>query len=180
MSKIGVKPVEIPANVQVEIDAGQIKVKGPRGELSLTTPSIKIDIEKKDNLLVFNRSSEEKDAKSQHGLYNVLVKNMIQGVTNGFEKTLDLVGVGYRAQKKGEGLSLSLGYSHPVEIAPISGITFELQGDNKITIKGIDKQLVGQVAANIRGFRPPEPYKGKGIKYSNERIIRKAGKAAKK
>ncbi|MEI7942204.1 MAG: 50S ribosomal protein L6 [Candidatus Riflemargulisbacteria bacterium] len=180
MSKIGAKPVEIKANVQVDISVGQVKVKGPKGELSLAIPTTKLTIVQIDNKVVLTRNVEDNEAKAQHGLYNTLIKNMIKGVTDGFEKTLDLVGVGYRVQKKGNGLTMALGYSHPIEVEPVEGISFELVGDTKITVKGIDKQLVGQVSANIRKLRPPEPYKGKGVKYSDERIIRKAGKSAKK
>jgi large subunit ribosomal protein L6 len=180
MSKIGAKPVEIKANVQVDISVGQVKVKGPKGELSLDIPTTKLTIVQIDNKVVLTRNVEDNEAKAQHGLYNTLIKNMIKGVTDGFEKTLDLVGVGYRVQKKGNGLTMALGYSHPIEVEAVDGISFELVGDTKITVKGIDKQLVGQVSANIRKLRPPEPYKGKGVKYSDERIIRKAGKSAKK
>ncbi len=180
MSKIGAKPVEIRANVQVDIANNQVKVKGPKGELVLDVPTDLVTIEQVGNKVVLKRVNEEKEAKAKHGLYNTLIKNMIKGVTDGFERSLDLVGVGYRVQKKGDGLTMSLGYSHPIEVEPIKGISFELLGDTKITVKGIDKQLVGQVAANIRKLREPEPYKGKGVKYSDERIIRKAGKSAKK
>ncbi|MDD4526806.1 MAG: 50S ribosomal protein L6 [Candidatus Margulisbacteria bacterium] len=180
MSKIGAKPVEFKENVQVDISESNVKVKGPKGELSLDIPTTKIKIEVKDNKVILTRNVEDNEAKAQHGLYNTLIKNMVKGVSDGFERTLDLVGVGYRVQKKGEGLSLALGYSHPIEVEPIKGISFELVGDTKIIVRGIDKQLVGQVSANIRKFRLPEPYKGKGVKYSDERIIRKAGKSAKK
>lgn len=180
MSKIGAKPIEIKANVHVDISTEQVKVKGPKGELALEILTNLITIEQVDNNIVLKRINEEKESKAQHGLYNTLIKNMIKGVADGYERSLELVGVGYRVQKKGDGLSLSLGYSHPIEIEPIKGINFELQGDTKITVKGIDKQLVGQVAANIRKLREPEPYKGKGIKYADERIVRKAGKSAKK
>ncbi len=179
MSKIGKKPIAISDKVQVELVDTLVKVKGPKGELELNIPTTKVTIEKKDNVILVHRNGEDKEAKARHGLYNTLIRNMVSGVTEGYEKNLELVGVGYRAMKKGNGITLALGFSHPIIIEAIEGITFELQGDTKITVKGIDKQLVGQVAANIRKLRPPEPYKGKGVKYAGEHIVRKAGKAAK-
>jgi large subunit ribosomal protein L6 len=180
MSKIGANPIKISENVKIDISDEKVFIKGPKGELHISYINKFISINHIENKIVLSRSNETKQAKSQHGLYNSLIRNMVKGVTDGYQKVLDLVGVGYRAQKKGEGLILALGYSHPIEIAPINGIEFELLGDTKIIIKGIEKQLVGQVAANIRKLRPPEPYKGKGIKYSDEVIIRKAGKSSKK
>lgn len=178
MSKIGNRLINLNDKVTLEINGNIIKAKGPKGELSVLILEKKISVVKEENVLRVLRQDDEAYTKAQHGLYNTLITNMIKGVTDGYEK-LELIGVGYRAQKKGNGLNISLGFSHPVEIAPISGISFEMEGDNKILVRGVDKQLVGQVAANIRKIRPPEPYKGKGVKYSDERIIRKAGKAAK-
>lgn len=176
MSRIGNLPIDLPAGVTINVDEDNVvKVKGSKGELSQTIHrDMKVNVE--DNEIKVERTSESKLQKSLHGLSRTLIANMIEGVTKGFQKTLDIDGVGYRAQKQGNKLVLTLGYSHPVEISESDNIEFEVPAANKIIVKGIDKQEVGAVAAKIRGTRPPEPYKGKGIRYENERIIRKEGK----
>lgn len=178
MSRIGRKPIEIPAGVTVDIEGNEIKVKGPKGELRYNF-SPELTVEKEDNYITVSRPSDEARFRSLHGLTRTLIANMITGVSAGYEKTLEIVGVGYRAALKGSNLEVAVGYSNPVVVSPVNGISFEVPAPNRIIVKGIDKQLVGQVAANIRRIRPPEPYKGKGIKYSGEYIRRKAGKAAK-
>jgi large subunit ribosomal protein L6 len=179
MSRIGRLPVTIPNGVTVTVsEANIVNVKGPKGELTQNmSPKMIIAIE--DNTLVVSRPSDVKEHRALHGLTRSLINNMVIGVTEGYQKTLELVGVGYRAQLKGGRIILSLGYSHPVEIDEVTGIQFEIPDANKIIIKGIDKQLVGAVAAEIRTWRKPEPYKGKGIKYSDEIIRRKEGKTGK-
>lgn len=177
MSRIGRKPVEIKKGVTVEILDGLIKVKGPKGELTQTyNPKISIKVE--NNQVVLTRSSDEKQVKALHGLYRVLIQNMIDGVTEGYTKKLEIVGVGYKAEWKGRGLQLALGYSHPIFFIPPKEVKIEVPTPTNIVVSGIDKQLVGQIAAKIRSLRPPEPYKGKGIRYEGEQIIRKAGKTA--
>lgn len=179
MSRIGRKPIAIPSGVEVKIDNHNVTVKGPKGTLSRELHSdIKISVE--DNTILVERPSDNKTHRSLHGTTRSLVANMVNGVTEGFSKTLELVGVGYRASKAGEKVVLNVGYSHPVEIVPESGVELEVPSNTKIIVKGIDKELVGATAAKIRSVREPEPYKGKGIKYENERIIRKEGKAGKK
>lgn len=178
MSRIGKAPVAIPAGVEVNIENSQVLVKGPKGTLSKPIPK-PISVKKSDSDLIVERANDELKVKALHGLIRSLVNNMIIGVSQGFEKQLELVGVGYRAAKKGNNLELSVGYSKPVNILKPEGIEFEIPAPTKINIKGIDKELVGQVASNIRSVRPPEPYKGKGIKYVDEQIRRKAGKTAK-
>lgn len=178
MSRIGRKPIIVPNGVDIVIDGNNVKVKGPKGELAREIhPDMKIV--KEDGILHIERPSEEKKHKSLHGLTRTLVANMVEGVTNGFAKGLEINGVGYRATKQGTKLTLAMGYSHPVEIEPLPGLEIEVPAPNKIIVKGADKQAVGQMAAIIRAVREPEPYKGKGIKYENERIQRKAGKAGK-
>ncbi len=178
MSRIGTQPIHIPDSVTVSVEGQLITVKGPLGQLSQVIPqSIKPTY--KDNQITFTRSANTPEIKSLHGLARALVNNLITGVTQGFTKELELVGTGYRVAKAGDKISLSVGYSHPIEVEPTPGVNLEIEGNNKIIIKGIDKQLVGQLAANIRAIRPPEPYKGKGIRYSGEVVRRKAGKAAK-
>jgi len=179
MSRVGRLPIAIPAGVSVTVTPDNIvTVKGPKGELTRTmVKNINIAIE--DNQVVVTRPSDIKEHRALHGLTRALLNNMVIGVTNGFAKTLQLVGVGYRATAKGKGLTLNLGFSHPVEIPAVDGITFELTDANTIVVKGIDKELVGKVAADIRTWRKPEPYKGKGIKYSDEVIRRKEGKTGK-
>jgi large subunit ribosomal protein L6 len=180
MSRIGKLPVPVPDGVQVEIQGQTVTVRGPKGALSLAAhPAVQVQVE--DGQIVCRRSSDEKFHKALHGLTRSLLRNMVDGVVKGFERRLDLVGVGYRASLLGPGnLNLALGYSHPI-IYPIpQGIKIEVKDQTQVLISGIDKQLVGAVAAKIRSFRPPEPYKGKGVKYAEERIRRKAGKAGAK
>ena len=177
MSRIGRKPIPILKGVKIEKANGMVKVVGPKGELSTEVhPDITVEI--KDNQVLVSRKSDEKFHKALHGLWRALINNMQKGVTEGFQRRLEIVGVGYKAELKGKRLQLALGYSHPIVFAPPVGIKIEVPAPTNIVIVGIDKQLVGQVAAKIRSFRPPEPYKGKGIKYEGEYILRKAGKAA--
>ncbi|QBD85886.1 50S ribosomal protein L6 [Clostridium tetani] len=180
MSRIGRLPIAIPNGVTVTVSPENVvTVKGPKGELTKTMhPNIDIAIE--ENSVIVTRKNDEKQNRSLHGLTRSLVNNMVVGVTEGYEKKLELVGVGYRAQLQGKKLVLNLGFSHPVEIEAKEGTEFQLDGTNKITVKGIDKELVGDVASDIRSWRKPEPYKGKGIKYENEAIRRKEGKTGKK
>lgn len=176
MSRIGKQPVPIPAGVEVNVGDSEVVVKGPKGQLSQPLlPGIRINVD--NGHVVVERTSDEKRHRAMHGLARSLVANMVEGVTKGYQKNLELKGVGYRAQMQGKNLVLSVGYSHPVEIAPPEGIELEVPQPTKIVVKGIDKQLVGQVAADIRAVRPPEPYLGKGIMYEGERIRRKAGKS---
>ncbi|MCR5482557.1 MAG: 50S ribosomal protein L6 [Clostridia bacterium] len=180
MSRIGRKPVVIPAGVEVKVDGNNlVTVKGPKGELQQQISKL-IKVEIKDGELVTSRESDAKEHRSQHGLARTLINNMVIGVTTGFEKKLQLVGVGYKAEKKGKTLVLSLGYSHPVELEDPEGITTEVTSPTELTVKGIDKAYVGNYTANIRAWREPEPYKGKGIKYADEVIRRKEGKAGAK
>ncbi len=179
MSRIGRMPIEIPQGVDVKLDAGKITVKGPKGTLERQLhPEMQVAIE--GNVINVTRPSEAKMHKSLHGLTRTLINNMVVGVTTGYSKTLEVNGVGYRAAKQGNKLVLTLGYSHPVEMEEVPGITVEVPNPNQIIISGADKQKVGQFAAVVREKRLPEPYKGKGIKYSDERIIRKEGKTGKK
>lgn len=179
MSRIGLKPINLPGNVELSIsDSNYAKVKGPKGTLEQQLSKI-MKIEVSEGHINVARPNDNKESRSLHGLTRTLLNNMIVGVTDGYEKVLEIVGVGYRAQKQGNKLVLSLGYSHPVEMEDPSGIETVVEGTNKIIIKGIDKQQVGNYAAVIRDWRRPEPYKGKGIKYSNEVIRRKAGKTGK-
>ena len=179
MSRIGLKPISVPAGVEVTVkDGNVVTVKGPKGELTKTFHKDMI-IKNDAGVVTVERPSEDKLHKSLHGLTRTLINNMVEGVSNGFAKKLEIVGVGYRAQKQGNKLVLSLGYSHPVEMIDPEGIESTVE-NNKIIIKGISKEAVGQYAANIRVKRPPEPYKGKGIKYSDEVIRRKVGKTGKK
>ena len=179
MSRIGRKPIEIPAGTDVKIEAGNVvTVKGALGTLTQKLHGDMI-IKKEGNELVVERPSEMKEHKALHGLTRTLLSNMVEGVTKGFSKTLDINGVGYRAAKAGKTLTLNLGYSHPIVFEEADGITLEVPNANQIIVKGTDKQKVGQLAAEIRSKRPPEPYLGKGVKYSDERIRRKAGKAGK-
>jgi large subunit ribosomal protein L6 len=179
MSRIGKKPVKIIKGVKVEKKGDNILVTGPKGSMEVyINPAIKTQI--KDDEIEFTRDSDLKRAKAMHGLYSILVKNMISGVTEGFSKRLELVGIGYRAEIKQNMLFLNIGFSHPIVFAPPEGIKIDLPTDTSIVVSGIDKQLVGLVAAKIRSFKIPEPYKGKGIKYEGEYIRRKAGKAAAK
>lgn len=178
MSRIGRKPIELPPGVELTQQGNTVAVKGPLGRLERTLPDI-INVEIQDNTVLVSRPDDEKESRSLHGLTRTLVANMVQGVTQGYAKTLELVGVGYRAALQGDKLVISVGYSNPVNVEPPPGIKFEVPAPNRIVVKGIDKEIVGQVAANIRAIRRPEPYKGKGIKYENERIRRKVGKTGK-
>jgi large subunit ribosomal protein L6 len=179
MSRIGRKPINVPAGVSVSFDDTRITVKGPKGALSrILHKDMKVVLE--ENVINVERPSDNKLHRSLHGTTRSVVANMVNGVTEGFTKNLDLVGVGYRANKNGDKLVLNVGYSHPVEILPESGIEFDVPTNTKIIVKGIDKELIGATAAKIRSVREPEPYKGKGIKYEGERILRKEGKAGKK
>lgn len=177
MSRIGRNPVELPANVTAEINAGnEVIVKGPKGELKQKF-SNKVEIKLDGNVITVSRSSEQKDVRSLHGLTRAMIANMVHGVTEGYSKTLEIVGVGYRAQLDGKKLVMFLGFSHSVEVEPAEGITFEVSAQTQIVVKGIDKQAVGQAAANIRAIKPPEPYKGKGIRYQGEYVALKEGKS---
>ena len=177
MSRIGRKPITIPNGVTVSIDGATVKVKGPKGELSRTfEPSMKLRVE--NNELLVERPNDEKRERALHGLTRALLANMVTGVTEGFKKTLEIIGVGYRAEKKGKNLVVSVGYSHPVQYPEPEGITLTTPAPTTIVVEGVDKQKVGQVAAELREFRPPEPYKGKGIRYQGEQVRRKAGKTA--
>jgi large subunit ribosomal protein L6 len=179
MSRIGKNPVNVPSGVTVTINGSTISIKGPKGELTRDFhPNMKIELA--DNQLTVTRPNDLKLNRSLHGLTRTLLSNMVEGVTKGYEKQLEILGVGYRAAIAGSKLTLSLGFSHPVEFAIPKGITIELDKDKKniLIIKGFDKELLGETAANIRGFRPPEPYKGKGIRYVGEYVAQKAGKAA--
>lgn len=179
MSRIGKLPVEIPSSVTVTVAEGNlVKVKGPKGELSQKIDENMI-INVEGNVLTVQRPSEEKRYMELHGLSRTLIANMVEGVSNGFTKSLDIVGVGYRAQLQGKKLVLTIGYSHPVEMEPPAGISFEVPAPNKIIVAGIDKQLVGAIAADIRSKRSPEPYKGKGIRYTGEFVRHKEGKTGK-
>ncbi|PKM80556.1 MAG: 50S ribosomal protein L6 [Firmicutes bacterium HGW-Firmicutes-14] len=179
MSRIGKQPIVIPQGVDIKVEGNLVTVKGPNGELSRSVHKDMI-IEMDNGEIAVKRPSEDKFHRSLHGLTRTLINNMVEGVTKGFQKSLDLVGVGYRAAKQGNKLVLTVGYSHPVEIEPKKGIEIEVPAATKIIVKGADKEAVGALAANIREVRPPEPYKGKGIKYENERIRRKVGKAGSK
>lgn len=179
MSRIGRKPISLPPGVEISVAANTITVKGPKGVLTQAIPE-DITIEQQDNELLVKRPSDIKRHRAMHGLTRALVANMVIGVTAGFEKKLEMVGVGYRAQMQGNKLVINIGFSHPVEIDPPAGIEFEVPAVTKITVKGIDKQLVGNTAADIRAIRKPEPYKGKGMRYENEVVRRKAGKTGAK
>ena len=180
MSRVGRLPIAIPAGVTVVVSADNVvTAKGPKGEL-VKAMHKDMNIAVEDNNVVVTRPSEDKQHKSLHGLTRALINNMIIGVEKGFQKNLELIGVGYKAQLQGKKLVMNLGFSHPVEIEPIEGVTFEVTGPTKVSVKGIDKELVGDAAAEIRQWRKPEPYKGKGIKFENEVIRRKEGKTGKK
>ena len=178
MSRIGKLPIQVAKNVQLDIDGSTVKVKGPKGELTRDFPA-GVSFEMADGAVRVIRADDEKQTRAIHGLSRSLLANMVTGVSDGFTKTLELQGVGYRVSQAGEKITLAVGYSHPVEVAPPSGIQLEVEGTTKLHVRGIDKELVGQVAANIRKVRKPEPYKGKGIRYLGERVRRKAGKAGK-
>ena len=175
MSRIANKPVEMPSGVDLKVNGQTISAKGPKGELSITIHK-DVTFEQNDNVLTFKAANEDKSAVAMTGTMRSLVSNIVTGVTEGFEKRLNLVGVGYRAQAKGNVLNLSLGFSHPIDYQVPEGITIETPSQTEIVVTGCDKQKVGQVSAEIRAYRPPEPYKGKGVKYADEQIIRKEAK----
>jgi large subunit ribosomal protein L6 len=178
VSRIGRKPIEIPSGVTVEVSpSGLVNVKGPLGTLEQQVP-VRMEITQEDGVIEVKRPTDRGDDRALHGLTRTLVANMVEGVTNGFEKHLEIQGVGYRAQLKGSDLELAVGYSHPVTVSPREGISFDVPAPTQIVVKGTDKQVVGQTAAEIRKVRPPEPYKGKGIRYRDEQVRRKVGKRA--
>jgi large subunit ribosomal protein L6 len=177
MSRIGRRPIEVPAGVNVATSPGRVQVNGPLGELQQQVP-VRIAIEQRDGEIVVTRPTERGEDRALHGLTRTLIANMVEGVTKGFEKRLEIQGVGYRASLQGTRLELNVGYSHPVPFEPPQGITFEVPSPTQIVVKGVDKQQVGQIAAEIRRVRPPEPYKGKGIRYEGEQVRRKVGKRA--
>lgn len=178
MSRIGKLPIDIPAGVKVALNGNIVSVEGPKGKLEQDIhPKAAVVID--GNVITVSKVDETKLSRSVYGLTRTLINNMIIGVTTGYEKKLEIIGVGYRVAQKGANLDFALGFSHPVEVVPPAGIEFAVEGQTKIAVKGIDKQLVGQVAANIRELRPPEPYKGKGIRYLGEYVVRKAGKTGK-
>ena len=178
MSRIGKLPIPVPAGVEVKIDGQSIEVKGPKGSLTHVVPA-PITIVLEDNTITVSRPNDERLSRSLHGLTRTLIANNIHGVTQGFSKGLEIVGTGYRVAAKGNDLEFALGYSHPITVTPPAGISFTVEGNTKVTVNGIDKQAVGEVAANIRKLRKPEPYKGKGVRYAGEVVRRKAGKSGK-
>jgi large subunit ribosomal protein L6 len=178
MSRIGKKPIPLPSGVQIDRTDGLVTVSGPRGQLAQHVPSV-IGLEVRNDLIEVTRADDEAKTRALHGLIRSLVANMVTGVTTGFNRTLEISGVGYRAAKTGNNLVLTVGYSHPVEMSPPDGVEFTVETPTRLTVSGIDKQLVGETAARIRKVRKPEPYKGKGIRYSDEVIRRKAGKTGK-
>ena len=180
MSRIGRLPIAVPSGVEVSIDGSQVTVKGPKGTLTHTVVEPISVVREDDGTLLVTRPNDERDARSRHGLTRTLIANMVTGVTQGYEKGLEIVGTGYRVQAKGNALEFALGYSHPVVFEAPEGITFMVESPTKFKVAGIDKQQVGEVAANIRKLRKPEPFKGKGVRYEGEVVRRKAGKAGKK
>jgi large subunit ribosomal protein L6 len=178
MSRIGRLPIDVPSGVDVRIDGSAVTVKGPKGELSLTVAS-PIEVKLEDGQVLVTRPDDERESRSLHGLTRTLIHNQIIGVTEGYTKGLEIVGTGYRVAQKGNSLEFALGYSHSITVDPPAGITFSVEGNTKLAVHGIDKQQVGEVAANIRKLRKPEPYKGKGVRYAGEVVRRKAGKAGK-
>ena len=179
MSRIGKNPVPVPDKVTVSLDGLTVKVKGPKGELERTLPE-GVSVSQEGNMIVVSPTSTNRTSRERHGLCRALVANMVEGVHNGYSKSLEIIGVGSRAQVKGTTLVVSAGYSHPVEVPAPTGITFKVENNTRVIVSGIDKELVGNEAAKIRAIRPPEPYKGKGIRYEGEHILRKAGKSGKK
>jgi large subunit ribosomal protein L6 len=177
MSRIGKLPIDVPDGVDVEIGDGIVRIKGPKGQLEQAV-SRDLSIEREDSRLLVRRPTDKKEHRELHGLTRTLINNMVVGVTEGFEKRLEIQGVGYRAQLRGKGLELALGYSHPVHVDAPEGIDFEVPIPTQIIVRGIDKQAVGEIAARIRKARPPEPYKGKGVRYAGEQVARKVGKRA--
>jgi large subunit ribosomal protein L6 len=178
MSRIGRLPIEIPAGVDITVDGTFVTVKGPKGELSLTVKE-PITVEVADNQVLVTRPNDERESRSLHGLTRTLIANQVLGVTQGYSKGLEVVGTGYRVTARGTAVEFALGFSHPVVVEPPAGISFTVEGNNRMTVSGIDKQAVGEVAANIRKIRKPEPYKGKGVRYAGEVVRRKAGKSGK-
>jgi large subunit ribosomal protein L6 len=178
MSRIGRMPITVPPGVTVNIEGESVTVSGPKGELSRSLPS-DMSIKLEDNTLTVSRPSDSKEHRSQHGLTRSLLANMVDGVSKGFEKILEIVGVGYRAEKAGDNLVIRIGYSHPVEVTPLPGISLAVEGANRIKVTGINKEVVGEMAAEIRAIRPPDAYKGKGIRYAGEIVHLKPGKAGK-
>jgi large subunit ribosomal protein L6 len=178
MSRIGRLPIDVPGTVTVTIEGQDVTVKGPKGELALTVAS-PIEVKLEEGQVLVTRPDDERASRSLHGLTRTLIANQIIGVTEGYSKGLEVVGTGYRVQSKGNGVEFALGYSHSITVEPPAGISFEVEGNNKLTVRGIDKQAVGEVAANIRKLRKPEPYKGKGVRYAGEVVRRKAGKSGK-
>lgn len=178
MSRIGKNPISVPSGVEVKVDGQDVAVKGPKGELSLTIAE-PITVSLEDGVITVARPDEERESRSLHGLSRTLINNMIVGVTDGYSKALEIVGTGYRVLAKGSNLEFALGYSHPIVVEPPEGISFSVDGQTKVAVHGIDKQLVGETAANIRKLRKPEPYKGKGVRYAGEIVRRKVGKAGK-
>ena len=179
MSRIGRKPIPLPKGVTVTVQDSEVTVKGAKGTLQFRTlPNIQVAVE--DSQVLVTRANDDKPVRAAHGMTRAILNNMVVGVSQGFEKQLEIIGVGYRAQMQGKKLVLSLGFSHPVEVDPPAGIELAADGPTKIAVRGVDRQQVGQMAAIIRGYRPPEPYKGKGIRYVGEYVIRKAGKAGSK
>ncbi|MGD1858425.1 MAG: 50S ribosomal protein L6 [Leptolyngbyaceae cyanobacterium] len=179
MSRIGKKPVPVPAKVTVTIDGLSVTVKGPKGELSRVLPE-GVTVVQEDDTIVVAPEDDSRRSRERHGLCRTLVANMVEGVTNGYQKRLEIQGVGYRAQVQGQNLNMSLGFSHPVVFEPPAGVQFAVESNTNVIISGVDKEVVGNIAAKIRAARPPEPYKGKGVRYAGEYIRRKAGKAGKK
>ncbi len=179
MSRIGKNPISIPEKVAISLDGLSVTVKGPKGELSRTLPE-GVSVSQVENQIVVVPVSDKRKSRERHGLCRTLIANMVEGVSKGYSRKLEIIGVGSRAQVKGRNLVVSAGFSHPVEVVPPAGITFAVENNTNVTVSGADKELVGNEAAKIRAIRPPEPYKGKGIKYLGERILRKAGKSGKK
>ncbi|MDN5656303.1 50S ribosomal protein L6 [Brevibacterium sandarakinum] len=178
MSRIGKNPISVPTGVEVKIDGQDVAVKGPKGDLSVSI-SEPISVSLDDGVVTVSRPDEERESRSLHGLSRTMINNMIVGVTDGYSKSLEIVGTGYRVLAKGSNLELALGYSHSITVEPPEGISFTVDGQTKLAVHGIDKQLVGETAANIRKLRKPEPYKGKGVRYAGENVRRKVGKAGK-
>ncbi|MDK2973229.1 MAG: large subunit ribosomal protein [Candidatus Sumerlaeota bacterium] len=176
MSRIGKLPIAVPKGVDIKVDKAVVNVKGPKGTLSVDTLG-RVDVKVEDGNILVARYSDDRQSRAFHGLYQRLISNCVKGVSEGFKKELEIQGVGYRAAVQGKKLVLSLGYSHPIEVDPPAGVTFSSPKQTEIVIEGADKQVVGQVAANIRGYRPPEPYKGKGVRYKGEYVRRKVGKS---
>jgi len=179
MSRIGKMPIPVPAGVEVKIDGSNVNVKGPKGNLSHVVAA-PIEVALEDGTIIVSRPDDERSSRSLHGLTRTLISNLITGVTTGYTKGLEIVGTGYRVTAKGSDIEFALGYSHPILVKAPAGITFTVEGNTKLTVSGIDKQAVGEVAANLRKLRKPEPYKGKGVRYAGEVVRRKAGKAGKK